>query len=173
MSLTVAKDRSELDLKPFDERFAGVVAGWVETEEELRWLAPSTEPPLNAPKVIAWKKPNGLRFVLTRGDDPLPLGYAELNPMRRDAGHKWLGHVVVNPGCRGHGLGGVVVRTLLSYAFDRLFAERVSLIVFPDNTVAIQCYLGAGFTVLGEEHHRFNDAGPRHRLLRLQAERPA
>jgi RimJ/RimL family protein N-acetyltransferase len=162
---------SQLNVMPFDVFFARTVAGWVRTEKQLRWLAPSTRPPLTADKVARWKKPEGLAFQLVRGDDPVPVGYAELNPMHREAGHLWLGHFVIDPVHRGLGIGQAFVRALLSRAFDRLLADRVSLVVFPDNAPALRCYLRAGFALKRLENHQFGGTGPRHRLLRLEASR--
>ncbi|MGB2985910.1 MAG: GNAT family N-acetyltransferase [Phycisphaerae bacterium] len=161
--------REQLHLEVFDPRYAATIAQWTETDEQLRWLAPSTHPPLTAEKVIGWKKPTGDAFLLTRKGDAEPVGYGELNPMRREVDHLWLGHVVIRPDQRGRGTGQAFVRALLDHAFDRCCAGRVSLIVFPDNTVAIQCYVRAGFTIIGDEYHRFGGIGPRYRFLRLGA----
>ncbi len=173
MGAISVEERTALRLAPFDERFAGVIAGWVQTVEQLRWLAPSTAAPLTAQKVVGWKRPDGHAFQLIRGEDPVPAGYAELNPMRQDAAHLWLGHVVVDPNLRGRGLGRALVRDVVATAFNRLDAGRISLVVFPNNIPAIQCYLRAGFALEGEEYHRFGDKGPRYRLLRLEVRRPA
>jgi RimJ/RimL family protein N-acetyltransferase len=158
---------------PFDPRYGEAVARWVGTREELLHLAPATEPPLTAAKVVAWVKPGGQAYLLWREDDEEPVGYAELNPMRGDPKHFWLGHVIIRPDQRGRGLGCSFVKQLLSNVFGRLSAERLSLVVFPRNKSAIECYLRAGFAEVGEESHQFNGRGPRHNLLRLEARRPS
>ena len=160
-------------VSPFDPRYGGTVARWVGTREELLLLAPATEPPLTAAKVVAWVKSGGRAYLLWREDDEQPLGYAELNPMRGDPKHWWLGHVIVRPDQRGCGLGCTFVKELLSEAFSRLSAERLSLVVFPRNRPAIDCYVRAGFEVVGEETHQLNGRGPRHKLLRLELHRHA
>ena len=118
--------------------------------------------------MVAWQKEGGDAFVLRRYDDPWPIGYGELNSMRRDKDHLWLGHIIVRPEERGQGVGRQLVRALVSEAFDQKLAHRVSLIVFPDNVPGIRCYLGVGFAVRGEEHHQFGGVGPKHKLLRLE-----
>ena len=172
MSLTVSENHGRLCLRPFDPLYAAEIAQWVQTEDQLRWLAPSTVWPLTAAKVVGWKKPDGEAFLLTREGDSRPVGYGELNPMRGRADHLWLGHVVVRPDQRGRGTGQTLVRALLDRAFDQLFAAGVSLIVFPDNGAALQCYRHVGFTVVGEEWHQFGHAGPKQRLLRLDIAAP-
>lgn len=130
-------------------------------------MAPSTSLPLTANKVITWKRPGGRALVLIHAGDSRPLGYGELNPLRADPAHLWLGHVIVRPDQRGRGAGQALVRALLEFAAERLFARNVSLIVFPENKAAIKCYRRVGFSIAGEEYHRFGGVGPRHRFLRL------
>ena len=72
----------------------------------------------------------------------------------------------------GRGVGQAFVRALVSYAFDRLSAKQISLIVFPDNTPAIKCYRRVGFVNVGEESHDFNGTGRKHRLLRFEIKPP-
>lgn len=168
MSSTVSQDSGRLCLVRFEPRYASQIAEWVETDEQLRWVAPSARPPLTAAKVAAWKRPSGEAFTILRESDGQAVGYGELNPMQREPGHLWLGHLIVRPDQRGKGAGQVLVRALLAYASERYLATRVSLIVFPDNAAALKCYRRVGFTIVGEEYHQFGGVGPRHRLLRLE-----
>ncbi|MBI4717370.1 MAG: GNAT family N-acetyltransferase [Planctomycetes bacterium] len=148
-----------------------MIAAWVGTAPELRWLAPSSALPLTAEKVVAWRKPGGHAMVWTRDTAEVPAAYAELNPMRDAPDHWWMGHVIVSPQLRGRGMGTAFVRALLNEAFTELLASRVSLVVFPENRIAIACYRRAGFTAIGEEYHRFSEESPYLRLLRLEARR--
>ncbi len=66
-----------------------------------------------------------------------------------------LGHVMVDPALRGHGLGKEMMRAALKYAFFVMGAERVTLSVFEDNEPARRCYLSAGFRERGYEPARF------------------
>ncbi len=170
MNLTVCRGQRRLRLAVFDPLCAAQIAQWVETPEQLRWVAPSTQLPLTPAKVAGWKKPEGQAFLLRHEGDARPVGYGELNPMRAAPEHPWLGHVIVRPDQRGLGIGQALVRALVEHACDRLFARAVSLIVCPDNSAAIECYRRVGFAITGEEHHRFGASGPRHRFLRLDIE---
>ncbi len=163
----------QLRLEPFDPRQAASIAGWVETDRDLRWLAPSTPPPLTDAKVIGWQTSGRDTFVLTRDGNPESLGYGELNPMRREVNHFWLGHVIIRPDQRGQGVGRALVQALVDHAFRQLHAKEVSLIVFPDNLAAVQCYVRSGFTVVGEEYPRFGRNGHREKLLRLENKAPS
>jgi RimJ/RimL family protein N-acetyltransferase len=162
-----------LRLFPFEPWQARTIAGWVENEQELRRLAPSTPAPLTAEKVLKWLRPLGRRLVLRRGGGDELTGYAELNPMSRRADDYWLGHVILRPDLRNCGLGVKFVRLLTDHAFGRLGGTRLSLIVFPDNTPAIRCYRRAGFRSAGLEYHRFFGLGRKQAVLRLEIEATA
>lgn len=172
MSVATHCKPAQLILDRFVPRHASEIAGWVQSELELLWLAPNTEAPLTEEKVIGWKNRGGTALIATRPDQTALIGYAELNPMKGDAGHLWLGHVVLHPRARGAGLGRVFVGALLDHAFDALCASRVSLVVFPENRIAVRCYENVGYSIIGEEHHRFATSPVRHRLLRLEAVPP-
>ena len=107
-----------LHLEPFDRCHSPVVARWVPDPQQLRLLAPGTDPPLTAAKVDRWKKPGGYAFLLVENGVTDPIGYGELNPMRSERRHMWLGHIVICPQRRGRGIGQAFVRALVSHAFD-------------------------------------------------------
>lgn len=150
-----------------------MVAGWVGSDRELLWVAPSTEPPLTARKVAAWTRERGNPFLLCSKEKGTPVGYAELNPMRRQKTHFWIGHVIVAPDWRGFGVGVLFTNMLTEHAFRYLGAELMSLIVFPDNQRAIQCYLKAGFGFREEQYHKFGCPAKSCRMLHLTFSRPA
>ena len=157
-----------LDVVEFDPAHAAEIAGWIVDERELCLLAPSTKPPLTAAAVIDWKKPGGSALVLLDTASPEPIAYGELNPMRRETRHVWLGHVIVRPDLRGQGLGRRFVQALVDHGFAVLHATHISLIVFPSNTAAINCYLRVGFRQVSDEYHAFNGSARKHRLVRLE-----
>ena len=158
-------------LRPFVPSNAASIAGWVDTAEQMRWVAPSTMLPLTAEKVIRWKKPGGQAYTLVSSDSSESsdiMAYGELNPMRQVPTDLWLGHLIVRPDHRGRGVGKTLVMGLLERAFQHYDAQRVLLVVFPDNRVAIECYCRCGFQIIREECHSFVVDGPKHRLLRLE-----
>jgi len=168
MSVSVLQHHSVYLLRAFGRDHATTISRWVTTAQQMRWLAPSTQLPLTTEKILGWKKPGGQAFVYLKDNDPQPVGYGELNPMRRHLDQLWIGHVIIRPDQRGLGCGRKLVQALLFEAFHERFASCVTLVVFPDNTPAVQCYLDVGFTITGDEHHQFGGVGPKHRLLRLE-----
>jgi len=155
-------------LQKFEPWHAFDVARWARTSQELWWLAPNTAAPLTVSKVLGWKREQGFAYILSNENEDAPIGYGELNPMRDDRRHFWLGHIVVRPDRRRGGLGKSLLRSLLVEAFEHRGAERVSLIVFPDNLPAIRCYRAVGMSAVGDELHQFRGSGPRHKLSRMQ-----
>lgn len=97
--------------------------------------------------------------------------YGEVNPLGRDRGVWWLGHVIVGPEFRGLGRGRRFVRALVDVAIHHLAAERVALIVFPDNAHAIRCYRSVGFREVCEEPHKFRPDGGAQTMLRMELDR--
>ncbi|MGB0714340.1 MAG: GNAT family N-acetyltransferase [Phycisphaerae bacterium] len=159
-------DRLHL-LVPYSREHAAVIASWVGSAQELFHLAPSTEPPLTAHKVRNWPRPGGVAMTYCDSHGE-PTAYGEINPMRNDALHYWLGHIIVAPALRGAGLGSRFMSALFDVAYTDLSARRISLVVFPENMAACRCYERVGMSCCGEEFHRFVSDGPRHRLLRYE-----
>jgi RimJ/RimL family protein N-acetyltransferase len=158
-------------LKRFHPNFGEEVASWVRSPAELKWIAPSCTPPITPSMVRNWVKINGRALILARAGDHPPIGYGELNPLRDHPRELWIGHVVLKPSVRGRGLGEHFTRLLLTHAFDEMNAERVSLVVFPQNARAVACYQRAGLRAVAEEFHQLGP-GPKHRLIRMEAKPP-
>lgn len=155
-------------LEPFKPLFASTVASWVRSAQELFWLAPSSPHPLTAAKVASWTRNRGEAFLLYAPLDAMPCGYGELNPMRDDPTHLWLGHLIVDSQKRGKGIGRELTLALAARAFSRADTRKLSLVVFPENVPAIRCYERLGFRLRGEEFQAFQGQSQRHRLLRFE-----
>lgn len=156
-----------LRLRPFDARYAPRIAGWVSDETELFQLAPRTPPPLTAMKVLGWKRPGRRAYVVTASEEAAPVGYGEVNLLDQRRREFWLGHLVVDPGQRGRGIGTAMVRLLIEEAIRTMGARRVSLVVFPANASAIRCYRAAGMRDVCHEYHVFLSRRRQAMLLRM------
>jgi len=139
--------------------------------QDLFRVAPKTLPPVTAEKVEAWSRERGGAGLLFLDDEPQPVGYGELHRMPNSKTHMWLGHLVIAPDWRGRGMGFRLTRLLLAEAFSRRQARRVSLVVFPDNLVAIDCYHRAGFVHIGEQQKFFESTRRHHRMLAMSIDR--
>ncbi|MBU0638101.1 MAG: GNAT family N-acetyltransferase [Planctomycetes bacterium] len=161
--------RTRARLGAFRLEQAERVATWVRTDEEMYWLAPRTTSPLTAEKVRQWVVAGRRPFSLHELPDDTFVGYGELNVLNSERGEYWLGHLIIDPACRGRSLGTALTRLLLAEAFRNLAARRVTLVVFPANTAAVKCYRAAGMREDGYEYHRFPARPSRQRLLRMLA----
>ena len=155
----------------FDPLMAPILATWVKDAKELFWLAPSTSPPLTAAKVLNWQNTDVSAMVLRRDQTTEVIGYLELNLMPSQTRHLWMGHCIIRPERRGCGLGRLMVGLAIEDAFVRRQAESVSLVVFPDNLAAVECYRSVGFVTVGEQFKEFQGTSQTHRMLRMSIAR--
>lgn len=160
-----------LELRPFELAFAANVCSWVQSNRDLLWLAPRTEPPISDAKVLAWHHDRCTPMLLFELGDDEPCGYADINRMKVQIDNVWLGHIIIAPSRRRRGYGAQFVRLLLEAAFADSNTTMVSLVVFPDNVAAIRCYQNCGFRLTCNEYHRFRDPHARQRMLRLDLRR--
>ena len=135
----------DFELRPFSSDRAAEVAGWANTPADLFVLAPATPPPLTAEKVRAWTSECDSPLLLWPVRGAAPVGYAELNVMAHDARNLWIGHFIVPRPLRGQGIGHIFMQHLLQRAFEENRAHSVNLVVFPENEIAVHCYLKCGW----------------------------
>ena len=135
----------DFELQPFSSDRAAEVAGWANTPADLFVLAPATPPPLTAEKVRAWTSERDSPLLLWPVGGAAPVGYAELNVMAHDARNLWIGHFIVPRPLRGQGIGHIFMQHLLQRAFGENRAHSVNLVVFPENEIAVHCYLKCGW----------------------------
>jgi RimJ/RimL family protein N-acetyltransferase len=156
-------------LAPFQPVWAELVVSWTHDARDAYWVAPKSRPPLTAAEVLGWRKPDHYPYVLLAGGRPEPVGYGEVNRLSGGRRQYWLGHLIVDPACRGRGYGAQLTRLLLEEAFGQRGARRVTLVVFADNVAALACYRAAGMVDDGCEWHTFPAYGRRECLVRLAA----
>ena len=164
-------EKAEYYLTPFDPLFAPLVASWVQSDQELTWLAPGTVPPLTTRKVMSWDTRRNRRYLFWDGVRKTPVGYAELNDMPSQKSQLWIGHFVLDPKQRRKGYAGRFAQALVGIAFETLDAREVVLVVFPENQGAIRAYERSGLAVIGEERKFFKTTQREHTFLRMSIRR--
>lgn len=166
---TSSRSQPRYRLRPFAPEHAALVASWAQDPTEAEWVAPRTEPPLTAEKVLDWLRPGTQPFELAAGADDRPAAYGELNVLRERRREYWLGHLVVDPQQRGRGLGALLTRLLIERGLRWHAARRVTLVVFPENAAAIAAYQNAGMRLDGFETHYFQAYDREVQLVRFEA----
>ena len=142
-----------MKLREFREEDAWVIAGWLQSEDELyKWSAdrfnkyPLTGDDIN--KNYAPQLETGRFFPLTAVDDNGDVAghFIIRYPRDDDDSSVRFGFVIVSPKLRGKGYGKELLRLGIEYVKEHLSATRIDLGVFENNESARHCYEAAGFT---------------------------
>ena len=142
-----------MKLRDFREDDAWVIAGWIQSEEELyKWSADRINKyPLSGEDINENYAPHldtGRFIPLTAVDENGDvLGHFIIRyPRDDDDSSVRFGFVIVRPALRGKGYGQELVRLGIEYVKENLAASRIDLGVFENNVSARRCYEAAGFT---------------------------
>ena len=138
--------------RPFENRDAAVILGWIKDEETFRkWCADRyPQYPAAPEQMIAAYRDNGDAnpvYPMTAVDETGVAGHMILRYTDDDRRVVRFGFVVVDDKRRGRGLGGQMLSLATEYAARFLGAEKITLGVFENNPGAFRCYQAAGFTV--------------------------
>ena len=158
----------DFELRPFRSDRAAEVAGWVETPADLFILAPATPPPLTAEKVRAWTSERDTPLLLFPLRGSAPVGYAELNVMPHDARNLWIGHLIVPKPLRGQGIGYVIMQHLQQRAFEENRAHSINLVVFPENEIAVNCYIKCGWRKDSTHYKTFEHRLGKYKMTKMK-----
>jgi RimJ/RimL family protein N-acetyltransferase len=150
-----------IELLPFAEEDIDPLLGWITSYEELLfWTASSFGYPLTREPIAQHLRDCAARgdrlvFKAVESDHGEAVGYVELgalDPRNRSAR---IGRVLIAPAARGRGLGGVMMRAALAYAFEVLQVHRAELGVFDANPRAAAFYERMGFRREGVRRESF------------------
>lgn len=127
------------------------VASWVTDERTLRIWAAATYPRFPVAAAEINHRYEALRgsissfHALMAEEDGVPVGHMILHYLDPEQTVVHFGYVIVDPACRGRGIGSRMLRQALDMAFGEMQAQRVSLMVLDCNARAHQCYRKLGF----------------------------
>ena len=158
-------------LEPFRPADAATILDWVRSPAEMEAWASLVDAELEPGLFERWHRdPDVHPHVLT------PSGrlsaYGEVWEDREEDEAELAG-LIVDPSCRGQGVGRTLVTLLAGVARGRGF-EDIWVRVVPTNAPALACYRGAGFVRTGPaQAAEFNRGHPRDDIwMRLTAARP-
>lgn len=139
-----------LTLRTYQPSDAMVITSWLKSEYLMhQWCAdryenyPIMPEDMNAYHALYIDGKRSRALTMLDGDDVV--GYITLRIPADNITEQRLGFVIVDDSRRGQGLGKVLVRMTVKYAFETLGATKVSLGVFENNSSAIRCYESVGF----------------------------
>lgn len=140
-----------------------VVASWIRTADECeRWAGPQVAFPIDLstlPSIIRFAERNA--YVMVLDGSVMAFGQVLDKPQNR----QHLATFIVSPMHRSRGYG----RKFLHELLDRATADRVSLNVKEDNSVAISLYAAAGFAAADRPQDQ--PASPRTRYMEWKRSR--
>ena len=146
-------------LREFRESDAREVARWATTMDEVRrWAGSDPGWPVDVSVFGRWHaEPDVRPYVLCDGEEPVGYGEVWIDEPEQEVE---LARILVNPECRGRGLGKRLVRRLLERASLAGLPDAFVRVV-PENGPALACYRGAGFSPVSEpEREEFNRGQP-------------
>ena len=158
------------------DRDFDVIKNWITDERtHAMWCANRTEYPIREESFRDFLRDIGLRngdcpYIATE-DDGTVCGFFcySLNP---ETNTGMLKFVMVDPEKRGRGLGKIMLRLAVQFAFEITKADAVKLAVFLENERALKCYEGVGFTEIKTDAgaFRFRDElwGRRSMMIRKE-----
>ena len=138
----------------FDSRFAGTVASWIATPDQLfSWAGARFHYPLQERDLhehaAAAGTPHATTSIFSAAIEDRVVGHAELTAIDPVHGTTVMRRVIVDPALRRRGIGRMIVGSVLDVAFHELRLHRVELRAFDTNLAAIALYRTIGFTVEG------------------------
>jgi ribosomal protein S18 acetylase RimI-like enzyme len=138
------------DLIPFTLNHADLVLSWIDSEKcyyDL-CLGKGFPPPIDL--VESWQK-EGVRTHLMYVQSQ-PVAYAEFWERPFELAVE-IAHLIVDPSRRFQGYGTRMVELMFDKACERADIASVHLNLFVQNKAALNCYLKAGFELVGAANY--------------------
>ena len=142
--------------RPYKSCDAEKIVGWLKDEYGFRqWSADRFGKfPLTADELTthyAGQAYNDGFFEFTACDEKGVCGHMIIRFTDEEKKIARFGFVIVDSERRGEGLGRKMLELAKEYTRDFLEAEKITLGVFENNPAALNCYLAAGFRVVGTD----------------------
>jgi RimJ/RimL family protein N-acetyltransferase len=140
-----------IDLLPFTEADIDRVLPWITSREDLYlWTAWSFGFPLTRDHLLQHMRESAERgdrllYKAINPEDQTVFGHVELGAIDLRNRSLRIGRVLIDPACRGRGLGDAMMRAAVALAFEQFGMHRVELWVFENNPRAVACYERVGF----------------------------
>lgn len=141
-----------LNFRDYTPADGDLVASWVADEWTLRvWSAatypnwPVTGEEINRHYAACCEKTPSFRAMMAE-EDGVPVGHMIVQYKNPEQTTVHFGFVIVDPACRGKGIGTRLLQQALQLTYGELGADTAELMVLDCNERAHRCYLSLGFT---------------------------
>lgn len=159
MDIKKGWEQNMMRLRPYKPSDAKALLSWLKEERTVElWKADRFCWPLMMEQVEQYWNDfleDSHAFLFTALDESgQPVGHFSFRNADYEKNCIHMGFIVVDPETRGKGYGRQMVFLALSYAFEILGMDKVTLGVFDCNEAAKRCYTSAGFKEINREHKR-------------------
>ncbi|UCG61280.1 MAG: GNAT family N-acetyltransferase [Candidatus Zixiibacteriota bacterium] len=138
------------DIVPFTQQYSQTVRGWLDSKETLYDVCRGKEYPPANDIVDNWQRKDVNSYLLMSAGKPV--AYAELWNRPNEMAVE-IAHLVVDPTKRGEGFGTRMVQLLYEQGSARNDVAKVIINLYNENSVALSCFLKAGFELVGTTTH--------------------
>lgn len=153
--------------RPVSENDIQVVCRFPQSEDELFFLFPKAEFPLDASQLRAAIAQRSDSTVVQLGGEVV----AFANFYRWEAGGGCsIGNVIVSPAARGHGVGRYLIERMIALAFSKYQAAEVTVSCFNQNIAGLLLYSKLGFLPYAVEERK-DKKGNRVALIHMRLPR--
>lgn len=137
-------------LRPFKISDSKYLMEWTGDERLFAmWCANKFSYPLTKQQLLDYKdlyENDEQGWILTAlNDSGIPIGHLLMRKADYTNQSVHFGFIIVDPLCRGRGIGREMVSQAVKFAFDILRVNEATLGVFENNPSAHQCYKAVGF----------------------------
>ena len=149
--ITMAEQKSiKADLIPFSDAYSELVRTWIDTEDCYYGICLGKGFPPPQDIVDSWQK-DGVKSYLMYLQGK-PVAYAEFWDKPFDLAVE-IAHLLVEPVRRSQGYGTRMLQLMFDKATERSDIASVHLNLFVQNKAALNCYLKAGFELVGAANY--------------------
>jgi len=132
-------------LIPYSAEYSATVRSWIDSGEIYSYVCRGKDFPPPDDVVDSWQRNDITSHVLLSNNKPV--GYGELWDRRLERAVE-IAHLIVDPHRRSEGLGTKLVQQLYDRAAARGSVTKVLVNLYSDNTIALGCYVKAGFELV-------------------------
>ncbi len=134
------------DIVPYAKEYSATVRAWIDSQEALYDVCRGNDFPPKQDIVDTWQRKEVSSYLLfTSGK---PVAYAELWNRPNELAVE-IAHLVVDPSRRAEGFGTRLVELLFEQGAARNDVAKVIINLYNENSVALNCFLKAGFELAG------------------------
>jgi predicted GNAT family acetyltransferase len=138
------------DIVPYTAQYSQTVRAWIDSEETLADVCRGKDFPPANDIVDTWQRKEVNSYLLVSKGKPV--AYAELWNRPNEMAVE-IAHLVVDPTKRGEGYGTRMVQLLYEQGSARNDVAKVIINLYNENSVALNCFLNAGFELIGTTTH--------------------